>query len=77
MRSQKTTRYDLVVKNRPGELAKLTKFLSDEGVNLCSLRVANAGDKASISLEIRAEDARDWTGAPLSSVRTFSRSQAW
>lgn len=41
-------RYNIVVKNRPGELAKLTKLLSDAGMNVSGLRIANLGDKASI-----------------------------
>jgi hypothetical protein len=43
------TRYNLLVKNRPGELMKLTKCLADAGMNLNSLRVANLGDRAYIS----------------------------
>ncbi len=41
-------RYNIVVKNRPGELAKVTKLLSDAGMKVSSLRIANLGDKASI-----------------------------
>lgn len=52
---QKPTRYNIVVKNKPGELAKLTKLLSDIGVNVCSLMVANIGDKASIQFSTPQE----------------------
>ena len=52
---QKPTRYNIVVKNKPGELAKLTKLLSDIGVNVCSLMVANIGDKASIQFSTAEE----------------------
>jgi hypothetical protein len=50
MREEKetTTQYNITVRNKPGELAKLTKFLSDEAVRVSALRVANSGDKASI-----------------------------
>ena len=48
MRQMNTARYNIVVKNRPGELAKVTKLLSDAGMNVNSLRIANLGDKASI-----------------------------
>ena len=53
---QKPTRYNIVVKNKPGELAKLTKLLSDIGVNVCSLAVASLGDKASIQFSTPEED---------------------
>ena len=56
MLPQKPTRYNIVVKNKPGELAKLTKLLSDVGVNVCSLMVANIGDKASIQFSTPQED---------------------
>ena len=56
MLPQKPTRYNIVVKNKPGELAKLTKLLSDIGVRVCSLRVANIGDKASIQFSTPQED---------------------
>ena len=42
------TLYNLVVKNRPGELVKLTKLLTDANVTVSGLRVADLGDKASI-----------------------------
>jgi len=48
MQQTKTARYSIVVKNRPGELAKLTKLLSDAGMYVSGLRVANLGDKAAI-----------------------------
>jgi acetolactate synthase small subunit len=56
MLSRKPTRYSIVVKNKPGELAKLTKLLSDVGVNLTSLMVASIGDKASIQFSTPHED---------------------
>jgi hypothetical protein len=43
-----TTRYSIMMKNRPGEFVKLTKRLTDAGVNIDGLRVANLGDTASI-----------------------------
>ena len=46
--AQANARYSIVVRNRPGELAKLTKLLSDAGMNVSALRIANLGDKASI-----------------------------
>jgi acetolactate synthase small subunit len=55
MPQEKPTRYNIVVKNRPGELAKLTKLLTEEGVNLSSLTVANLGDKASIQFSTPQE----------------------
>lgn len=47
--------FSLVVRNRPGELAKLTKFLSDEMINVSALQVANLGTRASIQFETRTE----------------------
>lgn len=41
-------RYSLVVRNRPGELVKLTRLLSDAGISVCAMRVANLGRKAAI-----------------------------
>jgi len=49
------TRYNLVVKNSPGQLVKLTKVLTDAGVNVTALRVANLGDKASIQFSTPRE----------------------
>ena len=43
-----TVRYTMTVKNRPGEFVKLTKRLTDAGVNVSGLRVASLGDTASI-----------------------------
>lgn len=48
MQRTQEARYNIVVKNRPGELAKLTKLLSDAGMNVTGLRIANLGDKSSI-----------------------------
>lgn len=48
MQRTQAARYNIVVKNKPGELAKLTKLLSDQGMNVCSLMIANLGDRASI-----------------------------
>jgi acetolactate synthase small subunit len=56
MAPQKPTRYNIVVKNKPGELAKLTKLLFDVGVNVSSLAVASIGDKASIQFSTHQED---------------------
>jgi hypothetical protein len=42
------TRFSLIMKNRPGELVKLTRFLSEAGVNVSTLRIASLGDNASI-----------------------------
>lgn len=55
MPPQTPTRYNIVVRNRPGELAKLTKLLSEVGVNVCSLMIANIGDKASIQFSTAEE----------------------
>lgn len=41
-------RYNIVVKNKPGELVKLTKFLSDANMNVSALRVIDRGSKADI-----------------------------
>lgn len=40
--------YEVVVKNRPGELLKLTERLAKEGLTLGDLRVMNLGKKAAI-----------------------------
>lgn len=56
MPPKEPTRYNIVVKNRPGELAKLTKLLADVGVSVCSLMVASIGDKASIQFSTPQED---------------------
>lgn len=48
MHRTQAARYNIVVKNKPGELAKLTRLLSDAGMNVCSLMIANLGDRASI-----------------------------
>jgi hypothetical protein len=53
-----TARYNIVVKNRPGELAKLTKLLSDAGMNVSGLRIANLGDKSSIQFATPRENGR-------------------
>jgi hypothetical protein len=55
MDQSNVTRYNLVVKNKPGELAKLTKLLSARGVRLHSLAVANLGDTASIQFSTPEE----------------------
>ena len=57
MLPQKPTLYNIVVKNKPGELAKLTKLLSDVGAEVSSLMVASIGDKASIQFSTPQEDA--------------------
>jgi len=43
-----TETYRLTMRNRPGEFVKLTKRLTDAGVNVEGLRIANLGDTASI-----------------------------
>lgn len=58
MQRTQTARYNIVVKNRPGELAKLTKLLSDAGLNVSGLRIANLGDKSSIQFATPGEPAR-------------------
>ena len=57
LQERTATRYHLVMKNRPGELVKLTKFLSDAGVNVSTLRIANLGDEASIQFSTSKECA--------------------
>jgi hypothetical protein len=47
-----TISYRLLVKNKAGELAKVTKCLSDAGVNVSGLLVANLGDEAAIQFSI-------------------------
>lgn len=58
MQRTQTARYSIVVKNRPGELAKLTKLLSDAGMNVSGLRIANLGDKSSIQFATPQECGR-------------------
>jgi hypothetical protein len=58
MQRTTTARYNIVVKNRPGELAKLTKLLSDAGMNVSGLRIANLGDKSSIQFATPRENGR-------------------
>jgi hypothetical protein len=70
MTKQKAKSYSLVVRNRPGELAKLTKLLTDAGMNVCDLRVANFGEKAAISFAVSGTEPR------LEALRTSSRSRA-
>jgi hypothetical protein len=53
--NDETSRYSMTVRNRPGELLKLTKTLTDAGVNLSGLRVANLGDRASIQFSTARE----------------------
>ncbi len=48
MARMNSTDYDLLVDNRPGELAKVTKFLSDEDLGVRSLQVTDLGKQASI-----------------------------
>jgi hypothetical protein len=42
------TRYSIIVKNKPGQLAEVTKVLSDAGVRVSGLQVDNLGSNASI-----------------------------
>lgn len=58
MQPPRPARYHLVVKNRPGELAKLTKLLSDAGMYVSGLRIANLGDKASIQFATPGKGGR-------------------
>jgi hypothetical protein len=58
MQQANTARYSIVVKNKPGELAKLTKLLSDAGMNVSGLMIANMGDKASIQFMMPRACAR-------------------
>lgn len=58
MTPSNTARYSIVVKNRPGELAKLTKLLSDAGMYVSGLRIANLGDKASIQFAMPRKGGR-------------------
>ena len=44
----KPARYSIVVRNKPGELAKVTRLLSASGLSVSALKVASAGGKASI-----------------------------
>lgn len=58
MQRTQAARYNIVVKNRPGELAKLTKLLSDAGLDVSGLRIANLGDKSSIQFAAPRETGR-------------------
>lgn len=40
--------YSILARNKPGELAKLTRTLLDSGLRVSSLAVLNAGRRASI-----------------------------
>lgn len=55
MTRKRGTLYQIVVRSRPGELAKLTQSLSEAGINVKSLRVATLGDKASIQFALSGE----------------------
>lgn len=68
MRRTDSASYNIVVRNRPGELAKLTKLLSDAGINVTGLRIANLGDKASI--EFRTPRALVRRAAPRGRTAT-------
>lgn len=43
-----TSTYSILAKNKPGELAKLTRTLLESSLRLSSLAVHNAGSRASI-----------------------------
>ncbi len=58
MQRTQAARYNIVVKNRPGELAKLTRLLADAGLNVSGLRIANLGDKSSIQFAAPREPER-------------------
>lgn len=47
-KDEAATQHHLVMKNKPGELLKLTRFLSDSGLRVSALRVASLGETASI-----------------------------
>jgi UTP:GlnB (protein PII) uridylyltransferase len=70
MTKQKAKSFNLVVRNRPGELAKLTKLLTDAGMTVSGLRVANFGEKAEIRFEVSETEPR------LEALRTSSRIRA-
>ena len=57
IRAKTAANYNLVMKNRPGELAKLTKFLSDAGVNVSTLRIARLGGTTSVQFSTATECA--------------------
>ena len=46
--ADKNATYSILAKNKPGELAKLTRTLLDSSLKLSSLAVFNAGSRASI-----------------------------
>jgi hypothetical protein len=50
-----TTRYSMTMKNRPGEFMKLTKRLTDAGVKVNGLRIANLGETASIQFSTESD----------------------
>lgn len=70
MRDSSVKCYSLTVRNRPGELAKVTKLLSEAGLQVSDLRVASCGDRAAIRFAVSA------TGPRPSGARIFSRSRA-
>jgi hypothetical protein len=45
MRRRKHARYQLIARNRPGELARLTDLLRSAGVSPTGLTVASLGDE--------------------------------
>lgn len=52
--------YSVIARNRPGELAKLTKFLLDSGTPVSGLLVVNGGSRASIRFTTaNGADVRD------------------
>ena len=55
LREKTGPRYNLMMKNRPGELMKLTQFLLDASVNVNTLRIASLGNKASIQFSTTRE----------------------
>lgn len=48
MSRQTLTQYGVIVSNEPGELARVTHLLSEEGVNLEGVLSVNAGDTSSV-----------------------------
>ncbi len=65
LRQQTVTQYSVVVPNEPGELARVTHLLTEEGVNLEGVISVNVGDTSNVQfvagrsdgLRRRLEDA--------------------
>lgn len=50
MAHRRQSQYEVVVRNRPGDLAKLTGRLVREGVEFQRLTIATVGDKALVRI---------------------------